>query len=245
MKVSVCMATYNGAKYLREQIDSILYQDLSKLGDIELELIVSDDSSTDETINILKSYKDDRIKIYHHEKMNKHKWYCSAFACTSNFGNAIKYATGDFIFLSDQDDVWYPWKIEKTLNKLIEYGGVVGCAFDIGDVNMHCIGSVVYKHQSFFRLRYEHSLYGFSCGFSKEELKYIYPFPIIPFYDTFIMLSAQLRNRLHFVNEKCAMHRWSGEHNVSSARNNIVPFAVKIYYKVLMWLIVVLRFTFY
>ena len=57
--ISVCMATYNGQKYIKEQIDSILCQ-LSE----DDELVVSDDHSSDKTVDIISSYNDDRIKIY-------------------------------------------------------------------------------------------------------------------------------------------------------------------------------------
>ena len=61
MLISVCMATYNGAKYLREQVDSILQQEFRHNSDVEMELVVSDDESTDDTVRILESYHDPRI----------------------------------------------------------------------------------------------------------------------------------------------------------------------------------------
>ena len=88
--ISVCMATYNGEKYLREQVGSILTQ----LGEND-ELVVSDDGSTDSTIDILKSYNDPRIKIF--INTGRH-------GVNSNFENALRHADGDYIFLSDQDD---------------------------------------------------------------------------------------------------------------------------------------------
>lgn len=64
MLVSICMATYNGGKFIREQVDSILNQQFVENKDVELELVVSDDGSTDNTIDILKSYQDQRIKVF-------------------------------------------------------------------------------------------------------------------------------------------------------------------------------------
>ena len=58
------MATYNGAKYIKEQMDSILSQRFKENDNVELEIIVSDDGSTDDTISILESYHDSRIKIF-------------------------------------------------------------------------------------------------------------------------------------------------------------------------------------
>lgn len=113
-KISVCMATYNGEKYIKEQIDSILLQ-LSNSD----ELIISDDNSTDNTINIIKQILDSRIKLF----FNSEKGY------TSNFENALNKVQGDIIFLSDQDDMWLPNKVEVCLKELESYDFVVSdCA---------------------------------------------------------------------------------------------------------------------
>lgn len=60
------MATYNGGKFIREQVDSILNQEFTENEGVEIELVVSDDGSTDDTIQILESYHDPRIKIFMH-----------------------------------------------------------------------------------------------------------------------------------------------------------------------------------
>lgn len=96
--ISVCMATYNGAKYIKEQIDSILCQ----LSDSD-ELIISDDHSTDVTCEIVNSYCDKRIKLFENTLKK---------GVTHNFENALVHASGDVIFLADQDDVWLSDKIE-------------------------------------------------------------------------------------------------------------------------------------
>ncbi len=123
MLVSVCMATYNGGKYIREQVDSILNQEFKENTDVELEIVVSDDGSTDDTVKILEAYNDARIKIYHHRNTKKYKYLNATRACKCNFENAMGKAKGDYIFLSDQDDVWYPWKMDRQLTMLRKYGG--------------------------------------------------------------------------------------------------------------------------
>lgn len=243
MKVSVCMATYNGAKYIKGQVDSILGQKFNENPDVEMEVIVSDDGSVDGTVAIVEAYNDERIKIYHHQEHKKHKWYNGYFSASSNFANAMKHANGDYIFLSDQDDVWYPDKIDKTLTVLKEKGGVVAMAFDFGDKNLNKTGSLIYKDQPFFALRYYNSLYGFSCGFDRKELHYILPLDGMPFHDTFIMLSAQLRHRMHYIEEKCAIHRWTGTHNVSvGGASNNTPLYVRLFYRIRMWTIILFRY---
>lgn len=245
MVVSVCMATYNGAKYLKEQVDSILNQEFIENQGVELELIVSDDGSSDNTVDILKSYKDERIKIYHHTSQRKNKYYNAFFSCTRNFGFAITKATGDYIFLADQDDVWYPWKLDKSITCLKEKGGgVVGVAFDVADENLKKKSTMIYQNEPFFKLKRKYSLYGFSCGFSKDELKYIMPMPEIAQHDTFIMLTAEWRKRMYYIDNVCAVHRWTGSHNVSSRTNN-TPQLIRLWYRINIWRYVIWRSLFW
>ena len=98
------MATYNGAKYLREQIDSILTQTIQ-----DFELVICDDCSTDETPKILHKYaqQDDRIRIYLNE--------CN-LGFKKNFENVIRKCKGEYIALSDQDDIWAPYHLETLLS---------------------------------------------------------------------------------------------------------------------------------
>ena len=102
MKVSVAMAVYNGEKYVRDQIVSILSQ-LRK----DDELIISYDESS---LSILTEFaqSDKRVKIYD----NPYKP-----GVVKNFQNAVEHCLGDIIFLSDQDDVWLPNKVDKVLRE--------------------------------------------------------------------------------------------------------------------------------
>lgn len=105
--VSVVLATYNGERYLEEQLQSILAQSYANL-----EIIISDDNSGDSTISLVKSYacKDSRIKLLTNPKQ---------IGIVPNFLNALKSATGNYICFSDQDDYWEREKV-KTLVELIE-----------------------------------------------------------------------------------------------------------------------------
>ncbi len=98
--VSVVMCTYNGEKYLKEQIDSILNQTYPIY-----ELIVQDDRSTDRTVDIVKAYQqqDKRVKLYIND---------ISAGFNYNFSSAFTKATGEYIASSDQDDIWRPDKIE-------------------------------------------------------------------------------------------------------------------------------------
>ena len=104
--ISIAMATYNGEKYLAEQLDSILAQTVQ-----DFELIVCDDCSSDSTAEILSRYaeKDSRIKIFVNEKN---------LGFVKNFEKAVSLCSGEYIALSDQDDVWFAGHLEILLRNI-------------------------------------------------------------------------------------------------------------------------------
>ena len=105
-KVDILLATYNGEKYLKEQIDSILEQTYS-----DFRLLISDDGSTDDTRKILEEYKnkDSRIQVFFQE---------SNLGVVKNFEFLLKKVESAYYMFSDQDDIWKAEKIEKSLNKI-------------------------------------------------------------------------------------------------------------------------------
>ncbi len=101
MKISVAMAYYNGGRYIKEQMDSIL----SQLGEKD-EVIVSVDGASDGIK--APSFKDVRSGFPIHIVKGPGK------GVVRNFENAIRHCNGDIIYLSDQDDIWKPDKVEKV-----------------------------------------------------------------------------------------------------------------------------------
>lgn len=101
MSISVCIASFNGAEFIAEQISSIVCQ-LS----VDDEIIVSDDCSVDNTINILESFGDPRIRIIKNQTNVGH---------VKNFEKALSFAKNEIIFLSDQDDIWMPDKVQSIV----------------------------------------------------------------------------------------------------------------------------------
>jgi GT2 family glycosyltransferase len=100
-KVSVCMAAYNGGRYVDLQLRSIL--DQLRPWD---EVVIVDDCSKDDTVARIESMGDPRIRLIVHTK-NK--------GVVGTFEEALRSATGDFLFLSDDDDIWAPNKVERML----------------------------------------------------------------------------------------------------------------------------------
>ena len=203
MMISVCMATYNGQKYLKEQIDSIICQ-LSESD----ELVISDDHSTDNTQQIIKSYGDNRIKLYINE-LEK--------GVTHNFENAFLKSKGDIIFLADQDDVWLPNKIKELKDFLIEggYDVVTGnCA--LTDSNLNIIKEAYYTDESPINRgawgNFKKDLWLGSCmAFRREILKEVLPIPSrMPAHDLWIAIYAQIHYKCGYYPKVLQLYRRHG-----------------------------------
>ena len=108
MKISIALATYNGAKYLQDQLDSYIVQ--NRMPD---EIVVCDDVSKDDTLAILEAFQKVapfEVRIIKNE---------TNLGYTKNFEKALSLCTGDVVFFSDQDDVWLPHKI-STIEKVFK-----------------------------------------------------------------------------------------------------------------------------
>lgn len=210
VRCSIVMATYNGEKYIKEQIDSIL----SNMNESD-ELIISDDGSTDTTIEIIKSYQDHRFRLLEGPKKG----------VKQNFANGISNAKGEYIFLADQDDIWLNGKIDILLNIFDERN----CSLVIHDciVTDDNLNTVI---DSFFRLRksgngmikniIKNSYIGCCMCFKKELVKYILPIPEnIEMHDQWIGILAETKGSGSvFVNNKLIQYR-RHEKNVSSMKH--------------------------
>jgi glycosyltransferase involved in cell wall biosynthesis len=106
MKLSVALCTYNGEKFIREQLESILQQRVKVH-----EIVVCDDASTDNTIQIVDAISRRNLGIISVYYNNNN------VGAIKNFEKSISLTTGDFIFLADQDDIWRPDKTEKMISK--------------------------------------------------------------------------------------------------------------------------------
>ena len=108
MMVEILLATYNGKKYLKQQLDSLLNQTFE-----DFKIIIRDDSSKDKTMDIIMEYKEkypEKIKVIEDD--------VKCGSSVSNFMQLIKHATAPYIMFCDQDDYWLPNKIEISLKKM-------------------------------------------------------------------------------------------------------------------------------
>lgn len=230
--ISVCMATYNGAPYIRKQLDSIL----SQLGPDD-EIIISDDGSVDGTISIIKSIQDKRIKFY----VNK-----GERGVINNFENALSKASGDYIFLSDQDDVWKSNKIETVVpllsdNILVVHNAVI---IDKDDVSFgRNFFSLRGSKSGYFNNLYRNSYLGCCMCFRRELLKKILPFPKrIEMHDRWIGLMAELYGKVFFSKEELIGYRVHGNNVSNSTGKSVNPFSTMLSIRLWMFFYTITRY---
>lgn len=191
-KVSVVICTYNGEKYLREQLDSILAQTYPVY-----EVVVQDDCSTDGTVSIVESYIDkfSNLRIIR----NEHN-----LGFNENFHRALLQAEGDLIAISDQDDVWYKEKIARQ----VEY---------IGDCNLCCSvyseglkqsrpTKILTPETNIERLMFSNTIPGHTMLLKREFIHKI-EWNNLLYYDWWIAIYAALTNSIACVNQVLSWHR--------------------------------------
>ena len=227
------MATYNGEKYIHEQISSIL----SQLSNYD-ELIVSDDCSTDRTVDIVREFNDSRIKLIFNTR---------AKGYSENFENAIHCATGNFIFLSDQDDVWNESKIEKMLSMLNESQLVVSDAQFV-DKNLNLVNETYFSLRGgkpgFFRNLYKLRYIGACMAFRREILSKVLPFPnrkdLCP-HDMWISLVAEFYFNVALIEEPLIYYRRHGDNISNGGSSSSNSIFKKILFRGYSFLMVISR----
>jgi glycosyltransferase involved in cell wall biosynthesis len=197
-RVSVCMATYNGEKYIYEQLKSILDQ-LTE----EDEVVISDDSSTDNTISIIKSFADNRIVLFKDQQF-KNPIY--------NFENALKEAKGKYIFLADQDDVWMPERVNTILPYFDNYDLVINDCIIVNErlETLHnSYFNIVRAKKGLIRNLLRTSPYiGCCMSFRQGLLGLALPFPKkIPMHDFWIAMLAEARCEIKFIYKPLLLYR--------------------------------------
>jgi glycosyltransferase involved in cell wall biosynthesis len=207
MRISVCLASFNGEKFIAEQLDSILCQ-LSE----DDELIISDDRSADATINIIQSFNDPRIKLYSNQPTNK-KDKINSYNVTRNFENALKHVNGEIICLSDQDDVWDKGKVKEIMNVFQNraVGLVVHDALVVNEQNnliSDSYFSLLQSKPGFIKNIVKNSYLGCCMAFRKNLLDRIMPFPEnLIAHDMWIGLLAEKMSKVVFIPQKLIRYR--------------------------------------
>lgn len=222
-KVTVCMATFNGELYIKEQLTSILSQ-LSQND----EVIISDDGSSDATIEIVRSFKDQRIQLYQNQFKDVIK----------NFEFTLTKANGDIIFLSDQDDIWFENKVANYL-ELLEGNDLIFSNLSVFKDNVQK-GSPMFNskknHNGFMGNFIKNHCVGATMAFKADMLKYVLPFPNhIEMHDMWIYFISSIYGKTHYIQTPTIHYRRHGE-NLSNTGNRTTNSVFKIIGIRLTWI---------
>ena len=222
--ISVCIATYNGEKYIKEQLGSILKQ-LSSSD----EIIISDDGSKDSTIEIIKDFNDDRIKIFLNEGIH---------GFTHNFENALNQANGDYIFLSDQDDIWVDNKVKVTLDALQKADLAISDCITVNN-NMEVLQESRFKafniKPGFIRQLIKSRYLGCCMAFNRRLLEAAIPFPENDFlveHDIWIAAVGFLYFKVKLIETPLIYYRRHGDNTSAGGFEKGYSMTNKIYRRI-------------
>ena len=217
-QIDILMATYNGEKYLKEQIESILNQTYKSI-----RLVISDDCSKDRTKEILKQYEhDNRIEVHYHDKNQGY---------IKNFEYLIKQVKNNIYMLSDQDDVWLPEKVKKSYETLIENNAdLVFGDLEVVDENLKTmyksfnkymlLDRKIKKYINSYKVNYLYNCVTGCTLISKSKwIKEIVPIPTDSKYiihDYWMGLIIALKGKLAYMPEAYIKYRQHGNNQVGT-----------------------------
>lgn len=211
-KIDILLATYNGEKYLNEQLESIFAQDFQ-----DFRIVIRDDGSTDHTLDILSKWKGlypQKIEIIRDDLKN--------LGPTLNFNQLLQYAQAPYICFSDQDDKWLPEKLSKQLEFIqsieaehTDKGVMVFCDLIICDENLEIIStSLIEKDRldvkaiTTNRLLMQNVPYGCATMINLQLLKQITPIdPRALLHDHWMAIISSLIGVIKFHDEALIYHR--------------------------------------
>lgn len=210
------MATYNGERFIRRQLETIL----SQLGP-EDEVVVSDDSSSDRTVEIVRSIADHRIRLFAGNTFRSPIF---------NFENALKQATGDVIALADQDDVWLPDKVAVIRQQFAGRGEEVFLIVMDGrvvDEEERVLEESIFRRinagPGLLKNLYDNTFLGCALAFTRKLLDIALPFPRnIPMHDMWLGDLAQIFGSVEFVPEKTILYRKHGA-SLTDFKRRFIP----------------------
>lgn len=201
VRVSVCMATYCGASYIREQVRSILVQ----LGPLD-ELVVVDDASHDNTVELLRNFDDPRIRIL---EISVNQGYVKSFE------QAVGASRGEFIFLADQDDIWIPGRLDTMLTAL-EHNAVVASNFAVlgnssrGKVpQLRSADSNHFMRNIFGTLIGYRPYYGCGMAMTRSQAKVFVPIPsyLVESHDLWLAMCGNVAKSMVHLDSPTLMRR--------------------------------------
>ncbi|WP_374968443.1 glycosyltransferase [Terrabacter sp. BE26] len=234
MRASVVLCCYNGADFIAEQVRTIL----ASMRRCD-ELIISDDGSEDATVAIIKDLatEDDRITLINGPRRG----------VIANFGHVLARASGDVVFLADQDDIWDSHKISRVLRVFETFPDVMGVVHDVRVVDRR----LQELAPSYFALRgsgpgllknfYKNSYLGMATAFRSTLLPHVLPIPRrVTMHDVWIGLNVEVFGRGYFESEVLASYRRHGANQTDLYHGSAVSIVKKR--AIMGWLTLLLVF---
>jgi len=230
-KIFILLSTYNGARYLKAQLDSLFAQTYCSI-----EIIARDDDSNDETISILKSYN---IKILDTKENLGAK---ESFAELLNY--AVVNSTSDYFMFCDQDDVWEKDKIEKTFAKMQEmeqeFGNIpllVHTDLKVADEHLHTISSSMWAYEhidpsknSLNRLLIHNTITGCTMMINRKLAELSLPISSSSImHDWWIGLVASSFGKIGYIDESTIKYRQHGLNDTGAKKYNYLSIIKKAY----------------
>ena len=214
------MATYNGAKWIEIQMASIL----SQIGPDD-ELVVVDDTSSDNTLELVRGFNDSRIRIFQNQQN---------LGVDGTFERALSLARGDILFLSDQDDVWYPDKVASVMSAFEGNPDVtlVLSDADFIDANGDRNGVTYFADRGAFipgvvANIVKSKFLGCSMAMRRSILNQFLPFPEhIPGHDMWIGVINEFYGKSHFISKPLFGYRRHGENLSPATRQGLAQMLV-------------------
>lgn len=210
--VSICVATYNGERYIKEQIDSLLQQSYKNI-----EIIVQDDCSSDMTVDILREYSD-KIKLFVNEKN---------LGYIKNFESLIQRANGDFIALCDQDDIWETNKLELLLTN-IDSNTLIYSNSLLIDANGNSLNITLkdklrnnfISSTTALNFLFDNSVSAHAMLFKRELLPLIRQFPKTCYFDQYIAATAASLRGVVYLDKELVQYRQHANNTLGNRPKN-------------------------
>jgi len=224
--VSICLATYNGEKYLKEQLDSIVKQTYKNI-----ELIVQDDCSNDATLEILQAYKEKlNITLYSNEKN---------LGYLQNFESLLHKTNGDLIALCDQDDIWKPNKIALLVEHIKDASLVYSNSLLIDADGNSLEKTLSQKLKNNFissstplDFLYDNCVSAHAMLFKKELLLTLFPFAQHIYFDAWIAANAANADGITYLDEALVLYRQHATNTLGNVKKSKTSNLSKITQKV-------------
>ena len=228
-EIEILMATYNGEKYVKEQIDSIIHQTYENW-----KLLIRDDNSTDKTLEILKEYekKDKRIKVIEDKKGN--------LGFVKNFEELLIYSNKEWVMFSDQDDYWLENKIEKYVSILnsnpkdilkkpiLIHSNSFICNDNLEIIKKEFINSNIaskYNEDSYY---FFYFVQGSTVLINRAMIDLALPFSKnVTVHDRYLHLLAEFLGKRIFINESLIKYRQHSNNKIGAKGSSIISKILK------------------